>query len=96
MVKFPTKYGVGQIQSNQAMARECFATKLKAENQPTPTEIQLRLSMGLDARGDLIDGCPQPIEDLLDVLLRKENPSQMVKIYSCLYEVTKYRLINLL
>ena len=45
---------------------------------------------------DLIDGYPQPIEDLLDVLLRKENPNRMVKIGLCLDEVTKYRLINLL
>ena len=96
MLKFPTKYEVGQIRDNQAIAHEYFLTTLRAENQSAPTEIQPGLSMGFDSREDLIDGCPQPIEDLLDVLLRKKKLSRMVKIGSRLYKVTKYWLINLL
>ena len=95
MVKFSIKNGVGQIKGNQAMAQQCFAAKLKAEGQPTQAEVQLELPMGLDARDDLIEQHAQPTEDLLDVLLRKEDLNQMIKINSCLDEVTKSRLISL-
>ena len=71
------------------MAHECFAVKLRAENQPGPLEIQPELSIGLGATDDLIDGHPQPTKDLLDVPLRKENLSQMVKISSRRDKVTK-------
>ena len=59
-------------------------------------KVQLELLIGLDACDDLIEGCLQSIEDLLNVPLEKENPGRMVKISSCLDRVTKSRLIALL
>ena len=78
------------------MAWQCFAVKLQAEGQPSQTEVQPKLSIGLDACDDLIEERAQPIEDLLDVPLRREDPDQMVKIGSCLDEITKSRLTILL
>ena len=44
--------------------------------------------MGSDSKEGLVDGRPQPSKE--------ENPSKMVKISSRPYEVTKWRLTNLL
>ena len=77
------------------MAQEGFAAKLRAKGQPAQAEVQPKLPIGLDAHDDLIEGRPQPTEDLLDVPLEK-NPGHIVKIDLCLDEVTQSQLIALL
>jgi len=33
MIKFPTEYGVGELQGNQIAARECYIVMLEMEDQ---------------------------------------------------------------
>lgn len=41
LMKFPTKNGIGQIKGNQAMARQCYNTKVQAEAQSDPFSMEL-------------------------------------------------------
>lgn len=71
------------------MARHCYTARLRIEPQPD-------FPIWLDAWKDLIEEHAQPSKDLLEILLREEDPHQTVKIGSYLDKVTKDWLITLL
>nr|XP_010909350.1 uncharacterized protein LOC105035479 [Elaeis guineensis] len=76
------------------MARQCFTAKLWVEEQSMVS--QLELPIGLDARDDLAGEHTRPSENLVEILLRKENSHQTMKIGSSIDQVTKARLIAFL
>ncbi|XP_073111470.1 uncharacterized protein [Elaeis guineensis] len=80
MIKFSTEAGAGQDRGNQAMARQCFAAKLRAKEQPVAS--QPKLPIGLDTCDDLTGEHARPSKDLVEVPLRKKNLHQIVKIRS--------------
>ncbi|XP_073111721.1 uncharacterized protein [Elaeis guineensis] len=94
MMKILMEAGVEQVRGNQAIAQQCFATKLQAKEQPAVPQPELPI--GLDACHDLAREHARPSEDLVEVYLGKENLHQTMKIRSSINQVTKARLIALL
>ena len=61
-VKFPTEYGVGQVQEDQLAAKECYLAMLAMDKQ-----VQ---KMSIEERRDVAE----PIEALENISLDEDNP----------------------
>ena len=61
-VKFPTEYGVGQVQEDQLAAKECYLAMLAMDKQ-----VQ---KMSIEERRDVAE----PIEALENIFLDEDNP----------------------
>ena len=61
-VKFPTEYGVGQVQEDQLAAKECYLAMLAMDKQ-----VQ---KMSIEERRDVA----KPIEALENISLDEDNP----------------------
>ena len=62
LVKFPTEYGVGQVQEDQLAAKECYLAMLAMDKQ-----VQ---KMSIEERRDVA----KPIEALENISLDEDNP----------------------
>ena len=63
-VKFPTDYGVGQVQGDQLAARECYLAMLTTDDQ-----VQ---TMNIEEKRIVVE----PIEVLEDISLDENNPER--------------------
>ena len=83
-VKFPTKYGIGEVQRDQLAIRECYLVMLAMDEQ-----MQM---MNIEKRRTLVE----PIEVLEDVSLDESNPKKFTKIGTSMKEKMKQDLIQFL
>ena len=67
-VKFPTEYGVGQVQGDQLAARECYLAMLAMDEQ-----VQ---TMNIEEKRIVVE----PIEVLEDISLDENNPERCTKV----------------
>ena len=68
MIKFPTEYGVGELQGNQIVTRECYIAMLEMEDQQKTMCIGKQRVLA------------KPVEKLEEVRLDDTRPEQTTKI----------------
>ena len=76
-VKFPTKYGIGQAQGDQLVARECYLAMMALDEQ-----VQ---TMGIEERRFVAE----PTEVLEDILLQEGDPEKFTRIRASMKEKEK-------
>ena len=64
-VKFPMEYGIGEVQGDQLVARECYLAILVMEEQMQTMNIEERRTIAEPI---------EVLEDVRDVHLDKSNP----------------------
>ena len=67
-VKFPTEYGIGEVQGDQLATRECYLAMLAMDEQMQTMNIEERRTV------------PKPIEVLEDVPLDESNSEKFTRI----------------
>ena len=67
-VKFPTEYGVGEVQGDQLAARECYLVMLATDEQAQTMNIKDRRVVA------------EPTETLEDIFLDEDDPGKSTKI----------------
>ena len=80
-VKFPTEYGVGQVQGDQLAARECYLAMLAMDEQVQAMNIEENRVVA------------EPTEVLEDISLDENNPKRCTKVGADLEEKIKKDLI---
>ena len=83
-VKFPTEYGIGEVQKDQLAARECYLAMMAMGEQMQ--------TMSIEERRTLVE----PIEILEDVPLDESNLKKFTKIRTSMGEKTKQELVGFL
>ena len=83
-VKFPTEYGVGQVQGVQLATRECYLAMLATDEQNQTMNIEERRVV------------TEPIEVLENVLLQENDPEKFIIIGTSLKEKAKKVLVQFL
>ncbi|GAV68464.1 hypothetical protein CFOL_v3_11967 [Cephalotus follicularis] len=91
LVKFPTRFGVGQIRGDQQAARQCYQTTIKNKKKEKVLPIA-----NVELRGDVETKRPRPVEDVVQVPLEEGNSEKVYQIGSQLAEVEKEELITFL
>ena len=76
-IKFPTKYGIGEVQGDQLAARECYLAMLAMDEQMQMMNIEERRTLA------------KPIEVLEDVILDESNLERFTRIGTSMEEKTK-------
>ena len=80
-VKFPMEYGIGEVQGDQLVARECYLAILVMEEQMQTMNIEERRTIA------------EPIEVLEDVHQDKSNLEGFTRIRTSMVEKTKQDLV---
>ena len=83
-VKFPTEYGIGEVQEDQLAPRECYLAMLAMDEQMQTMNIKERKTL------------VELIEVLEDVSLDESNPEKFTKIERSIGEKMKQDLIGFL
>ena len=83
-VKFPTDYGIGQVQGDQLAARECYLAMLAMDEHVHTMNIEERRVAA------------KPTKVLKVVPLDKSNPERFTRIGASMEEKTKQNLIQFL
>ena len=83
-VKFPTKYGVGEVQADQLAAKECYLAMLAMDEQAQTMNIEEMRVVS------------EPTEALEDIPLDENDPEKSTRIGADLEEKIKKDLIRFL
>ncbi|GAV57977.1 hypothetical protein CFOL_v3_01513 [Cephalotus follicularis] len=91
LVKFLTRFGVGQIRGDQQAARQCYqiATKNNGKGKTLPIA-------NVELRGELEPEQPRPAEDVKQLPLEESNLDKVFQIGFQLGEIEKEELITFL
>ena len=81
LVKFPTEYGIGQVQGDQLAARECYLAMMALDEQVQMMSIEERRFVA------------EPIEVLEDISLEEGNLEKFTRIGTSMKEKTKQDLV---
>ena len=84
LVKFPTEYGIGQLQGDQLAARECYLAMLAIDKHVKTMSIEERMVVA------------EPIEVLEDIPLDENNPERYTRVGASMERKTKQNLVQLL
>ena len=84
LVKFPTEYGVGQVQEDQLAAKECYQAMLAMDEQIQTMSIEERRVVA------------EPTKALENVSLDEDNPKKSTKVGADLKEKLKKDLVRFL
>ena len=68
MIKFPTKYGVGEVHMDQVATRECYITMLEMDDHLQTMCIEEQWMVA------------EPVEGLEKILLYNSSPERMTRI----------------
>ena len=83
-IKFPIDYGIGQVQGNQLVARECYLAMLAMDEHVQTMNIEERRVVA------------KPIEVLEHIPLEEGNPEKFTRIRASMEDKTKQDLIQFL
>ncbi|KAK6162752.1 hypothetical protein DH2020_002593 [Rehmannia glutinosa] len=78
---FPTEHGVGRVQGDQGVARQCYVASLKGKTKSSET-----LAIESLEPEDKGQKSGEPVEDLVSIPLYEGNQEKIVKIGSLLDE----------
>ena len=84
LVKFPTEYGVGKVQGDQLVARECYLAMLAMDEQVQTMSIEERRVVA------------EPTEVLEDIPLDENNPEKYTRVRASMENKMKQNLIQFL
>ena len=84
LVKFPTKYRVGQVQGDQLAVRECYLAMLAMDEQVQTMNIKERRVVA------------EPTEALEDIPLDENNPEKYTRVGAGMEKKTKQDLVQFL
>ena len=84
LVKFLTKCGVGKVQGDQLVARECYLAMLAMDEQVQKMNIEEKRVVA------------EPTESLEDIPLDENNPERCTRVGADLEEKTKKDLVHFL
>ena len=68
MIKFPTKYGVGEVHGDQVAVRECYIAMLEMDNHLQTMSIEEQRTVA------------EPVEGLEEILLDNSRPKRTTRI----------------
>ncbi|GAV70299.1 hypothetical protein CFOL_v3_13797 [Cephalotus follicularis] len=88
VMKFPTRFGVGEVRGDQQVARQCYKTVVMDKGKEKALSIA-----NVELRGDVEPERPQPMEEVLQVPLEEDNEENIIQFGSQLREVDKGELI---
>ncbi|GAV71172.1 hypothetical protein CFOL_v3_14666 [Cephalotus follicularis] len=91
LVKFLTRFGVGEVRGDQEVARRCYKTAISDKGKGKVLSIA-----NVELRGDVEPERPQPVEDVLQVPVEEGNTERVLQVGSQLGEVEKEELITFL
>ncbi|GAV72701.1 hypothetical protein CFOL_v3_16189 [Cephalotus follicularis] len=91
LMKFPTRFGVGEVRGDQEVARRCYKTVISDKGKGKVLPIA-----NVEIRGDVDPERPQPVEDVLQVLIEEGNAERVLQVGSQLGEAEKGELITFL
>ncbi|GAV56844.1 hypothetical protein CFOL_v3_00385 [Cephalotus follicularis] len=91
LMKFPTRFGVGECRGDQQAARQCYKTVVRDHGKDKVLPIA-----NVELRGDVEHERPQPVEDVVHVPLEEGNSERVFQMGSQLGEVEKGELITFL
>lgn len=78
------EYGIGEVQRDQLVAKECYLAMMAMDEQMQTMSIEERRTLA------------EPIEILEDVPLDESNPEKFTKIGTSMGEKTKQELVGFL
>ncbi|GAV63701.1 hypothetical protein CFOL_v3_07219 [Cephalotus follicularis] len=91
LMKFPTRFGVGEVRGDQEVARRCYKTAISDKGKGKVLTIA-----NIELRGDTEPERPQPVEDVLQVPVEEGNEEKVFQVGSQLGEAEKEDLITFL
>ncbi|GAV75381.1 hypothetical protein CFOL_v3_18860 [Cephalotus follicularis] len=91
LMKFPTRFCVGEARGDQQAARQCYKTAIMDKGKDKVLLIE-----NVKLRGDVEPERPQPIEDVIQVPLAEGDTERVFQVGSQLGEVEKGELITFL
>ncbi|GAV66042.1 hypothetical protein CFOL_v3_09553, partial [Cephalotus follicularis] len=91
LMKFPTRFGVGDVRGDQQAARQCYKTAISDKGKDRALPIA-----NVELRGDMEPERPQPVEDVLQVPTEEGNNENVFQVGSELGEAEKGELITFL
>ncbi|GAV69072.1 hypothetical protein CFOL_v3_12573 [Cephalotus follicularis] len=91
LMKFPTRFGVGEVRGDQEVARQCYKTAISDKGKGKVLPIA-----NVEFRGDIEPEHPQPVEDVILVPMEEGNSEKVFQVGSQLGEVEKGELITFL
>ncbi|GAV81457.1 hypothetical protein CFOL_v3_24912 [Cephalotus follicularis] len=91
VVKFPTRFGVGEVRGDQQAARQCYKTAISEKGKGKVLPIA-----NMELIGDLEPERPQPVEDVLQVSVEEGDNEKVLQVGSQLVEAEKGELITFL
>ncbi|GAV58293.1 hypothetical protein CFOL_v3_01827 [Cephalotus follicularis] len=77
LVKFPTRFGVGEVRGDQQVARQCYKTSImdKGKNKVLPIA-------NVELRRDSEPECPHLVQNVVQVLLEEGNTEKVFQVGS--------------
>ena len=87
LVRFPTKYGIGELRGDQQLAKHCFSITSEQTKEHSTFE-------SLDSREEEAWGTP--VEELETHPIREDDPAKTVQIGSALPKDIKEKLLEFL
>ncbi|GAV85112.1 hypothetical protein CFOL_v3_28551, partial [Cephalotus follicularis] len=81
LMKFPTRFGVGEARGDQQAARQCYKTAILDHGKEKVLFIT-----NVELRGDVEPERPHPVEDVVQVPLEVGNPERTFQVGSHLGE----------
>lgn len=97
-MKFPTKFGVSEIISNQAIVRQCYLTKVSQKNKQS-NEMEVNLVLDIDPR-DMFDipiknSCSS-VEEIEEVQVVEGNPDKTTRLGKNMADHPKLEITDLI
>ncbi|GAV57222.1 hypothetical protein CFOL_v3_00760 [Cephalotus follicularis] len=91
LMKFPTRFGVGEVRGDQQVARQCYKTAIMDKRNNKVLSIA-----NVELREDMEPERPQPVEDMVQVPLEEGDTEKVFQVGSQLGEVENGELITFL
>ncbi|GAV69678.1 hypothetical protein CFOL_v3_13179 [Cephalotus follicularis] len=91
LVKFSTRFGVGQVRGDQQVARQCYQIAIKDMGKGKALPIA-----NMELKREVEPKHPQSVEDVVQVPLEEGNTEKVFQVGSQLGEVEKEELITFL
>ena len=84
MIKFPTEYGIGELQGDQVAAPECYIAMLEMEDH--------QQTMCIGEQRTIVE----PVEELEEVMLDELRPGRTTRIGTLASPTVRQNLANFL
>ncbi|GAV76773.1 hypothetical protein CFOL_v3_20246 [Cephalotus follicularis] len=91
LMKFPTKFGVGEARGDQQAARQCYRTAISDKGKDKVLPIA-----NVELRGDVEPERPEPVKDVVQVPLEEGKTGRAFQVGSQHGDVENGELITFL